>query len=109
MEYVIIFGGILLLVLSLIYLLYKRKIKEKSTPELKCTACGKLSCMVITQNQLGHIEPGGNFKESGYLNSFLLSWSETPFEDWIIGEQDKYSCCKECGYFEKLSKELPNK
>jgi len=102
MELVFSIGLIVLLLGSLVGLLIYRHIKEKKLVKLKCSSCGKLTSIVITQNRLAHIWPGSNYKESGFIDPFMFNLSETPIEDLIIGEQDEYSFCKKCGYFEKL-------
>ena len=94
-------GLTLLLLVSLVGPLVSRHIKEKKLAKLTCSSCGEASSIVITQNRLGHIWFGDTSVESGNLNTALIAMNETPFEDWIIGKQDKYSCCRKCGYFER--------
>ena len=73
----------------------------KPNLKLKCPSCGEVSCFVATQNQLQHYsaETLGN---SGKVIPNPLIKLGTAFEDWVIGDQDKYSCCEKCGYYEKL-------
>jgi len=109
MEVILFIGIILLLFGLLVGLLIFRHMREKKIVKLKCSSCGDISCVVITQNRLGHMWPGANYKESGFIDPFMFNLSETQFEDWLIGEQDNYSYCEKCGYFEKIKPLAPNK
>ena len=89
------------LIVFLIVIMSYRHAKEKDNVKLICASCGDNSCFIATQNLLQHFSVK-TLCESGVINPSLPIKGSTEFEDWIIGDQDRYCYCQKCGYYEKL-------
>ena len=103
-------GGLFLVLGSVLVapVLIWSRMKTKGKVKIKCTSCGEVSCFITTQNQLQNFA-GETLCESGVIYPNPLIKIPNDFEDWVIGDQDKYSYCYKCGYYERLQQSAPNK